>query len=164
MIRHQHLTLVFSGIFMLAGGCAQKVEFPITNGQGEIAGEVTTNSVILQSRLTRTGGWVDGDLPGAPGVARFEISTNQNFAGAISTEWLSESSELEIRIRQEQRRSLPTFRFTADLEYGLPGGSVRASIEVRGREQVARISLPQAPRGVTFDPDGWILKEIVGSR
>ncbi|MCH7563767.1 MAG: M1 family metallopeptidase [Gemmatimonadetes bacterium] len=83
---------------------------------------------------------------------------------AISTEWLAESRELEIRIRQEQRRSWPTFRFTADVEFDLPGRSVRRSIEVRGREQAVRISLPQAPTGVTFDPDGWILKEIVGIR
>ncbi len=83
---------------------------------------------------------------------------------AISTEWLAGSRELEIRIRQEQRKSWPTFRFTVDVEFDLPGRSVRRSIEVRGREQAVRISLPRAPTGVTFDPDGWILKEIIGNR
>ncbi len=83
---------------------------------------------------------------------------------AISTEWFTESHELEIRIRQEQSESWPTFRFTADVEFDLPGRSVRRSIEVRGREQTVRISLPRAPMGVTFDPDGWILKEIIGNR
>ena len=39
-----------------------------------MAGEVTETSVILQSRLTRSTELVDGDLPGSPGVARFELS------------------------------------------------------------------------------------------
>ena len=34
----------------------------LTNGMGEIAGEVTDRSVILQSRLTTTDGFVDGDV------------------------------------------------------------------------------------------------------
>ena len=47
----------------LAGAWAREESTPITNGQGEIAGEVTTESVILQSRLTTGDTWVDGDLP-----------------------------------------------------------------------------------------------------
>ena len=78
-------------VALLAGGCAQEappVEITITNGQGEIAGEVTADSVILQSRLTTRDGWVDGDLPGAPGIARFEIATRADFAAARTTAWL----------------------------------------------------------------------------
>lgn len=81
---------------------------------------------------------------------------------AISTEWFPGSSELEIRIRQEQRESWPTFRFAADVEFDLPGGSLRRSVEVRDRDQTVRVALPQAPTAVTFDPDGWILREIIG--
>ncbi len=52
---------------VMAGGCAE-VPFPdITNGQGEMAGEVTTTSVILQSRLTVGSELVEGDVPGAEG-------------------------------------------------------------------------------------------------
>ena len=124
MIRHQYLTLVFSGAFVLAGGCAQEVEFPITNGQGEIAGEVTTNSVILQSRLTRTRGWVDGDLPGAPGVARFEISTNQNFSGAISTEWFKASAEHDFIVKTRVDGLDPGTSYFYRLIYGPNGDNV----------------------------------------
>lgn len=81
---------------------------------------------------------------------------------AISTEWLTESSEIELRIRQEQSRSWPTFRFAVDVEFDVPGRVSRTSVEVRERDQTVRIALPQAPTRVTFDPDGWILKEIIG--
>jgi len=44
------------------GACAREELIRITNGQGEIAGEVTTSSVILQSRLTVGRELIDGDL------------------------------------------------------------------------------------------------------
>ena len=58
-------TLILS-VVLASAGCAADVAFPdITNGQGEIAGEATTTSIILQSRLTVGTELVDGDLPGA---------------------------------------------------------------------------------------------------
>ncbi|GMR14308.1 MAG: M1 family metallopeptidase [Gemmatimonadota bacterium] len=81
---------------------------------------------------------------------------------AISTAWIPGTGELEIRIRQEQPQSWPTFRFAADVEFELPGRLLRASVDVRDRDQTVRITLPQGPTGITFDPDGWILKEIIG--
>ena len=46
---------------IMAGGCAE-VPFPdMTNGQGEMAGEVTPTSVILPSRLTVGRELVEGD-------------------------------------------------------------------------------------------------------
>ena len=45
----------------VAAGCAEVGSSEITNGQGEIAGEVTTTSVILQSRLTIGTELVEGD-------------------------------------------------------------------------------------------------------
>lgn len=81
---------------------------------------------------------------------------------AISTEWFAASGELEIRILQEQRDSWPTFRFAVDVEFELPGRTLRRSVDVRDRDHTVRLTLPQAPTGITFDPDGWILKEIIG--
>ena len=69
-------------------GAPEPVEIMMTNGQGEIAGEVTTTSVILQSRLTSKAGLVAGDLPGMDGVARFEVSTSPEFSDPIGTDWL----------------------------------------------------------------------------
>ncbi len=75
-------------------------EIAITNGQGEISGEVTTDSVILQSRLTTTDGWVDGDLQGAPGGARFEVSTNDEFTDVVeTTDWLEATAESDYIVK-----------------------------------------------------------------
>ncbi len=63
-------------VFCVAtAGCAQtpdtKAAVPVVmNGQGEMAGEVTTNSVILQTRLTSVDRLVDGDVPGAPAAPK----------------------------------------------------------------------------------------------
>ena len=57
MTRANVPTILLLGLVGLGAGCAPdppQVEITITNGQGEIAGEVTTESVILQSRLTTT--------------------------------------------------------------------------------------------------------------
>ena len=118
MIRNQYLAILFGGVLILGGGCTQEVEFSVTNGQGEIAGEVTTNSVILQSRLTHDEGWVDGDLPGAPGVARFEVSTNQDFSGAISTEWLEAVAEHDFIVKASVDGLEPGTGYFYRLSYG----------------------------------------------
>ena len=58
--------------------------------QGVLAGEVTTDSVLLQTRLTALPGPeldAGGDLPGAAGVACFEYGTDPAFAGASRTPW-----------------------------------------------------------------------------
>ena len=47
-------------------------------GQGQMAGRVTANSVILQSRLTQGHRLTQGDLPGLTGVACFEVSTHRD--------------------------------------------------------------------------------------
>ena len=60
--------LVAAAVLAACGAAAPAVEIAMTNGQGEIAGEVTSTSVILQTRLTSKEGWVDGDLPGVDGL------------------------------------------------------------------------------------------------
>lgn len=58
-------------------------------GQGVIAGEVTTNSVILHTRLTAAEAVMDGDVPGMRGVVRFEVDTDPKFPKPIQTEWMN---------------------------------------------------------------------------
>ena len=68
--------------------------------QGEFAGEVTADSVLLQTRLTQTGGLdASGDIPGAGGVARFEYATNPEFTSAKRTDWTSASSDRDFIVR-----------------------------------------------------------------
>ena len=63
--------------------------FPIGLAQGTMAGEVGTDSAILQSRLTSTSTLVDrrwSGIIGVEGFARFEISTHPDFSDSVQTE------------------------------------------------------------------------------
>ncbi|HKJ79036.1 MAG TPA: hypothetical protein VKA10_05850 [Prolixibacteraceae bacterium] len=64
-------------------------------GQGIMSGEITTNSVILQSRLTATDTLINNDLPGIHGFARFEVATDENFTNPIRTEFVEAIAENE---------------------------------------------------------------------
>ncbi|HIG29976.1 MAG TPA: alkaline phosphatase [Verrucomicrobiales bacterium] len=61
--------------------------------QGEMAGEATSNSVILQSRLTGDAIDANGDVPGAVGFARFEIADNTEFRNSTLTPWVKTSAK-----------------------------------------------------------------------
>jgi phosphodiesterase/alkaline phosphatase D-like protein len=61
---------------------------PVMNAQGEMAGEVSDTSVILQTRLTAVDGLTQDDVAGAPGVAQFEWSESPEFTGSTKTEWM----------------------------------------------------------------------------
>jgi alkaline phosphatase/alkaline phosphatase D len=61
--------------------------------QGEMAGEVTQDSVILQARLSVKGTAVFGDIKGRPGIGAFALSTDEDFQGAFRTRWMTASPE-----------------------------------------------------------------------
>ena len=67
--------------------------------QGEMAGAVTRDSVILQSRLTAARLDEEGDVPGADGVARFEIATDGEFTDSRYTPWLEARAEDDYLIK-----------------------------------------------------------------
>ena len=78
-------------IALTLSGLANFASAEVYHAQGEMAGEVSANSVLLQSRLTAVPGpELDalGDVPGAAGVACFEWSASPDFDGAKRTEWL----------------------------------------------------------------------------
>jgi alkaline phosphatase D len=95
------IVVALASMAVLAGACARGELIRITNGQGEIAGEVTTSSVILQSRLTNGRELIDGDLPGTEGVARFEVATSSEFTHSVTTEWLRATSERDFIVKAE---------------------------------------------------------------
>jgi alkaline phosphatase D len=74
---------------------------PVDHGQGEIVGRVTGTSAILQSRLTQGTVLVNGDLPGSPGVARFELATNPKFEKSHKTRWVEASADNDYIIKVE---------------------------------------------------------------
>lgn len=64
-----------------------------------MAGEVTARSVILQSRLTSTDVLIADDLPGASGMACFELSADSTFARSWRTEWIDAVPEHDYIVK-----------------------------------------------------------------
>ena len=103
---------------VVAGGCAE-VAFPdITNGQGEIAGEVTMTSVILQSRLTVGSELVGGDLAGAEGTARFEVATTTDYADSFGSDWLAATADNDFIVKTKIEGFNPGTRYFYRLIFG----------------------------------------------
>ncbi len=90
----------------------------VHNGQGEMAGEVTATSVILQSRLTRGTEPVEGDLPGSPGIARFEVSTDGDFQDLRPTQWIEASAQYDYIVKTKVCGLSPGTRYFYRLRYG----------------------------------------------
>jgi phosphodiesterase/alkaline phosphatase D-like protein len=75
---------------------------PLHLGQGAICGEVTQSTALLQTRLTRgTELDVNGDLPGAEGVACFEWGTQVNFSDTQHTPFQAASEAKDFILRFE---------------------------------------------------------------
>ena len=84
--------------FQSPGACPAEIH----HAQGELAGEVTSTSVLLQSRLTLTSGpALDdfGDIPGAEGVACFELSEFSDFTSSRRTDWLIATAGQDFIVR-----------------------------------------------------------------
>lgn len=108
--------LVAVTLFIIAP--AHSDEARLSHGQGEMAGEVTETSVILQSRLTLGDRLVEGDLPGAPGVACFEIASKDTFEAARRTEWLQAQGERDFIVKVKVDGLKPGTRYYYRLVYG----------------------------------------------
>ncbi len=96
-------------------------------GQGMMAGEVTTSSVILQARLTTSDALIDGDLPGKRGVGKFEVSTDRNFTDAINSSSLIASKENDFMVKTMIRGLQSGTSYFYRLQYGTSGDSFTAS-------------------------------------
>ncbi|MBL9157955.1 MAG: alkaline phosphatase D family protein [Verrucomicrobiales bacterium] len=86
----------------------------IHHAQGEMAGEPTANSVLLQSRLTAIPGPeldAEGDVPGAAGVACFEWSESAEFAEAKRTGWIRATPESDFIVRAKLEHLKPGTRY-----------------------------------------------------
>ncbi len=97
-------TLPFSGMALILVACTQQAEIKrqeIFNAQGEIAGEVTQTSVILQSRLTGSDTLVEGDMPGTVGMGRFEWSKTRDFPVLKVSPWLTSSADQDFILKMK---------------------------------------------------------------
>jgi len=86
----------------------------VDHAQGEIAGEVTTDSVILQSRLTLIG----SPLIGTNGVGRFEISTDPDFNSSFMTDWIETKCANDYMIQKKVTGLQPGTQYYYRLIYG----------------------------------------------
>lgn len=86
--------------------------------QGEMSGEVTDTSVLLQSRLTATSIDSTGDVPGRRGVARFEIARDSSFDAPVQTEWLRAEEATDFIVRARVRGLQPGTRYYYRLVFG----------------------------------------------
>lgn len=93
--------------------------------QGEMTGEVSTNGAILQSRLTAPKIAANGDVPGAAGVARFEISAAADFRDAVSTEWISAEAEQDFVVKALVSGLKPATKYYYRVEFGKDRGETR---------------------------------------
>ena len=117
----------------------------VVNGQGEMAGEVTTDSVILQSRLTATRQLVDGDMAGAPGVARFEYATSDAFTDAQQTAWLNAVPDHDFVVKTRVANLKPGTRYYYRAIYGpdektSTTGPVRSFKTLPGRDAAVDVN------------------------
>ena len=115
-MRSKLLGKAIAALLVLTAGAVSAAD--IHNGQGEMAGEVTATSVILQSRLTRGAALVDGDLPGSPGVARFELSAAEDFADPRLTEWMAALPQNDYIVKMRISGLTPATRYFYRLRYG----------------------------------------------
>ena len=118
-------TLITSAALIFAICCGSTAAIHL--GQGEMAGEVTDSTVILQSRLTQREQLVDGDLPGSLGIARFEIATEENFQNVRPTAWIEATADDDYIIKIKVIGLSPGTRYFYRLRYGPSTQSTKLS-------------------------------------
>lgn len=94
----------------------------IHHAQGEMAGEVTATTVLLQSRLTAIPGPElnsDGDIPGAVGVAGFEFGTSDQLENSQRTALYPARPESDFIVRVKLNDLQPATKYYYRLIYGL---------------------------------------------
>ena len=104
-------------LLLLASHCFAEIH----HAQGEMSGEVTQTSVLLQSRLTAIAGPVldeTGDVPGKEGVACFEWGESPDFANSQRTEWLETKADHDFIVRTKLDGLKPGKRYHYRLVFG----------------------------------------------
>jgi alkaline phosphatase/alkaline phosphatase D len=116
-------SFLLGAVALLTLSCSGAEPPPLTHAQGEMSGELTANSVILQSRLT-TGGALDPvwpfevEVPGAPGVARFSLSTDPEFGDSFATDWMTAVPEYDFIVKTRVTGLNAGTRYYYRLEFG----------------------------------------------
>jgi alkaline phosphatase D len=103
----------------LAGFChGAALAADLYRAQGEMTGEVSTTAAIVQTRLTSVDRNVDGDVPGAPGVVRFEYAENERFERSRLTPWDFARAESDYIVKAVLVDLKPATRYYYRVLYG----------------------------------------------
>lgn len=108
-------------LLLLALATTTGIAADLHHAQGEMSGEPTATTVLLQSRLTAIPGPEldeNGDIPGAAGVACFEWSESPDFAEAKRTSWLTASADSDFIVRTKLEGLKPGTPYHYRLVYG----------------------------------------------
>jgi alkaline phosphatase D len=98
----------------------------VYNAQGEMSGEVTDTSVLLQTRLTAIPGPEldsDGDVRGESGLAMFEWSESEDFSSFTKSGWLKAEPEHDFIVRTQVTGLKPDTTYHYRLIFGEDGPS-----------------------------------------
>ena len=110
--------LTVSVLFLFA--CNPKPESARFLGQGMMAGEITTNSALLQTRLTASDTLVAGPLTGMGGVVRFTGAETPDLQAAprLQSPWLPARAANDFIVRYEVSGLQSNRRYYYQAEYG----------------------------------------------
>lgn len=111
-------TISLLAIFLFVGCTKPEHKPTVFLAQGLMSGEPTANSIILQSRLTSVDTITQGDIPGASGIGRFEISSSKNFEDAKYSEWLVADSKSDFILKHCFKDLLAATKYNYRLHYG----------------------------------------------
>ena len=114
--------------------------------QGEMAGEVSQDSAILQARLTQDGQVRSGDVRGCPGAGAFALSKDQGFEHAFRTRWQGASAENDYLIKTKVTGLEPGTRYY----YRLLSGPDTSSLEAGPIGTFRTLDPPGVSREVRF--------------
>lgn len=87
------------------------------HSQGEMAGLVTDNSALLQTRLTLTNQKFNHDFIGTEGWARFVIFEDHK-SERIYTKWKNAIPENDFIVKAKVKKLLPDTKYNYQLQYG----------------------------------------------
>lgn len=113
------LVAVTIGLALNTGTATNAAEVSsVFRAQGDMTGEVSQTTAILQSRLTSKAGLVDGDVPGASGIARFQISEHSSFKVSRTTDWLKAQADTDYLVKAKVSDLKPGTRYFYRAIYG----------------------------------------------
>jgi alkaline phosphatase D len=105
-------------LFLLMAAAAAHADPAVGLAQGLLAGEMTENDVILQARLTTGGREENGEILGAEGIGRFEISPDPDFGTQIDSDWLGAAAEHDFILKARIDGLRPATVYYYRLRYG----------------------------------------------